>query len=68
MFVKTVSNAIANYTMNCFRIPKSVLSSIDRLQSRFWWGHSYLLKEVYVGKNGLIFVLLLRRGVWASDL
>lgn len=34
--LKIVSNVIANCTMNCFRIPTSILNQIDGIQREFF--------------------------------
>lgn len=38
--IRSVTNTIANYAVNCFLLPKNVVNSINRMQSKFWWGKS----------------------------
>ncbi len=40
VLIKAVSQAIPNYTMSCFRLPKGLCDDINALTANFWWGQS----------------------------
>jgi len=38
ILIKSVVQAIATYTMNCFKLPLGLCSEIESLIRKFWWG------------------------------
>ena len=38
VLIKLVAQAIPNYVMNCFELPKYMCEEMHRLKSQFWWG------------------------------
>lgn len=38
VLIKSVVQAIPMYAMGCFRLPKGILTKINALCAKFWWG------------------------------
>lgn len=53
--LKSVSNAVVNYTINCFRIPKLFWLSWALFKVDIGGGHKLHDKEAFVLEDGLIF-------------
>ena len=39
ILIKVVIQAICTYTMLCFKLPKGLISDIETLIRKFWWGN-----------------------------
>ena len=40
ILIKTVAQAIPTYSMNLFKLPRSICDSINSLVARYWWGQN----------------------------
>lgn len=38
ILIKAVVQAIATYTMSCFKLPKRLCNEINMICAKFWWG------------------------------
>ena len=46
ILLKAVVKAIPTYTMNVFKVPKTLCSEINSMMAKFWWGHKENDKKV----------------------
>lgn len=37
VLIKVIAQAIPTYTMNCFKLPKSICADINKMCAQFWW-------------------------------
>lgn len=42
-----MAQAIPDYTMSCFKLPKNICKDIDNICARFWWGSSTSKKKIH---------------------
>uniref|UniRef100_A0A803P9R9 Reverse transcriptase domain-containing protein n=1 Tax=Cannabis sativa TaxID=3483 RepID=A0A803P9R9_CANSA len=49
VLIKSIIQAIPVYVMSCFRISKGLLSEIQALIARFWWGSSTTKHQIHWG-------------------
>ncbi|XP_030929772.1 uncharacterized protein LOC115955672 [Quercus lobata] len=47
ILVKAVIQAIPIFTMSCFRLPKGLISEIETLIRKFWWGYRGDQKKIH---------------------
>ncbi|KAK3211392.1 hypothetical protein Dsin_016098 [Dipteronia sinensis] len=47
VFLKAVIQAIPTYAMSIFRLPKGLISEIQRLCARFWWGSKVNQRKIH---------------------
>ena len=40
VLIKSILQAMPTFTMNCFKLPKSLCKDIESLIRKFWWGYS----------------------------
>ncbi|KAA3469492.1 reverse transcriptase [Gossypium australe] len=47
VFIKSVLQAIPNYAMNCFLLPKSFCEELEAIFAKFWWQHGKKKKGIH---------------------
>ncbi|KAK7837690.1 hypothetical protein CFP56_020890 [Quercus suber] len=47
ILVKAVIQAIPTFTMSCFKLPKGLISEIETLIRKFWWGYRGDQKKIH---------------------
>ena len=47
VLIKAVLQAMPTYTMNCFKLPKSLCRDIEALIRKFWWGYNGETRKIH---------------------
>ncbi|KAA3454975.1 reverse transcriptase [Gossypium australe] len=47
IFIKSVLQAIPNYAINCFLLPKSFCEELEAIFAKFWWQHGKKKKGIH---------------------
>ncbi|XP_050231894.1 uncharacterized protein LOC126680759 [Mercurialis annua] len=47
ILIKAVVQSIPAYSMNCFKLPKSLIAELERICARFWWGTSAKSRKIH---------------------
>lgn len=47
VLIKTVAQALPNYTMSMFRIPQQLCTDLERILNKFWWKNSSNNKGIH---------------------
>ena len=47
ILIKTVAQAIPTYSMNLFKLPRSICDSINSLVARYWWGQNREERKIH---------------------
>lgn len=61
--VQSVSNTMSNYLMSCFTLSQKIIRSINKSQSKFWWGKR-VDKFLQVDQMGFIMSARVSRWRW----
>ena len=47
VLIKTVAQVIPTYSMNLFKIPKTICDGINSALSKYWWGQTRNEKKIH---------------------
>lgn len=47
VLIKSIAQAIPNYVMSCFLIPKGICQELERLICNFWWGNNEKANKIH---------------------